>query len=74
MIGTLQTGADNLTLADSNEEGANLLALNTRQQLAQTALSLASQATRRCCACSDPSRRKQPRKRRSAGLRRFFFA
>jgi flagellin len=45
MIGTLQSGADNLTLADSNEEGANLLALNTRQQLAQTALSLASQAS-----------------------------
>jgi flagellin len=45
MIGTLQSSADNLTLADSNEEGANLLALNTRQQLAQTALSLASQAS-----------------------------
>ena len=43
-INTLQTGADNLTLADTNEEGANLLALNTRQQLSQTALSLASQA------------------------------
>ena len=36
--------ADNLVLADSNEEGAKLLALNTRQQLSQTALSLASQA------------------------------
>jgi flagellin len=45
MINTLQTGADNLTLADTNEEGANLLALNTRQQLSQTALSLASQAS-----------------------------
>jgi flagellin-like hook-associated protein FlgL len=45
MINTLQTGADNLTLADSNEEGANLLALNTRQQLSQTALSLAAQAS-----------------------------
>ncbi len=33
-----------LTLADSNEEGANLLALQTRQQLSTTALSLASQA------------------------------
>ena len=44
MINTLQTGADNLTLADSNEEGANLLALQTRQQLSTTALSLASQA------------------------------
>lgn len=44
MINTLQTGAANLTLADTNEESANLLALQTRQQLSQTALSLASQA------------------------------
>jgi flagellin-like hook-associated protein FlgL len=44
MINTLQTGAANLTLADTNEEGANMLALQTRQQLSQTALSLASQA------------------------------
>ena len=44
MVNTLQTGADGLTLADSNEEGANLLALQTRQQLSSTALSLASQA------------------------------
>lgn len=44
MINTLTTGADNLVLADSNEEGARLLALNTRQQLSQTALSLANQA------------------------------
>ena len=33
MINTLQTGADDLTLADANEEGANMLALQTRQQL-----------------------------------------
>lgn len=44
MINTLQTGSDSLTLADSNEEGANLLALQTRQQLSTTALSLAAQA------------------------------
>jgi flagellin-like hook-associated protein FlgL len=44
MINTLQTGADGLTLADTNEEGANMLALQTRQQLSVTALSLASQA------------------------------
>ena len=44
MINTLQTGADNLVLADTNEEAANMLALQTRQQLSQTALSLASQA------------------------------
>ena len=44
MINTLQTGADELTLADTNEEGANMLALQTRQQLSITALSLASQS------------------------------
>ena len=44
MMTTLKTGADNLVLADTNEEGANLLALQTRQQLSQTALSLAAQA------------------------------
>jgi flagellin len=46
MINTLKSGADSLTLADSNEEGANLLALQTRQQLATTALSLAAQSDR----------------------------
>jgi flagellin len=45
MINTLQTGSDGLTLADANQEGANLLALQTRQQLSTTALSLASQAS-----------------------------
>ena len=44
MINVLQTGAANLTLADTNEEAANVLALQTRQQLSSTALSLASQA------------------------------
>jgi len=44
LINTLETGAANLTLADTNEEGANLLALQTRQQLSSVALSLASQA------------------------------
>jgi len=44
MVNTLQTGADNLVLADTNEEGANMLALQTRQSLSTTALSLASQA------------------------------
>jgi flagellin len=44
MINLLTTGADSLVLADSNEEGANMLALQTRQQLSTTALSLASQA------------------------------
>jgi len=44
VINTLQSGADKLTNADSNEEGAKLLALQTRQSLASTALSLASQS------------------------------
>ncbi|HIJ88381.1 MAG TPA: flagellin [Desulfuromonadales bacterium] len=44
MISTLQTGANNLTLADMNEEGANMLMLQTRQSLGTTALSLSSQA------------------------------
>ncbi len=44
IIGTLNAGADGLVQADSNEEGAKLLALNTRAQLATTTLSLASQA------------------------------
>jgi flagellin-like hook-associated protein FlgL len=44
MINTLQIGSDGLTLADVNQEGANMLALQTRQQLSVTALSLASQA------------------------------
>jgi len=44
MVNTLHTGSDGLTLADTNLEGANMLALQTRQQLSITALSLASQA------------------------------
>jgi flagellin len=44
LINVLQTGSAQLTLADTNEEGANLLALQTRQQLSLTSLSLASQA------------------------------
>jgi flagellin-like hook-associated protein FlgL len=43
MINTLQVGADNLTLADTNEEGANMLMLQTRQNLGITSLSMASQ-------------------------------
>lgn len=44
MINTLETGADGLTLADMNEEGANMLMLQTRQALGTTSLSLSSQA------------------------------
>ena len=43
-VNTLQSGSDKLTLADLNEEGANLLALQTRQQLGISALSFAGQA------------------------------
>ena len=44
MINTLQDGAAKLTNADLNEEGANMLMLQTRQALGTTSLSLASQA------------------------------
>ncbi len=44
LVNTLEEGAGKLTLADTNEEGANLLALQTRQQLSSTSLSFASQA------------------------------
>lgn len=43
-IETLEEGSDKLTLADPNEEGAKLLALQTRQQLSITSLALASQS------------------------------
>lgn len=46
MIANLQNGADALTLADPNEEGANMLALQTRQQLSTVSLSLSAQANR----------------------------
>ena len=44
LINVLTEGADKLTLADMNEESANVLALQTRQQLAINSLSLAAQA------------------------------
>ncbi|MGA1826540.1 MAG: flagellin [bacterium] len=44
MINTLTDGAAQLTLADMNEEGANMLMLQTRQALGTTSLSIASQA------------------------------
>jgi len=44
MINTLEDGAANLVNADLNEEGANMLMLQTRQSLGTTSLSLASQA------------------------------
>jgi flagellin-like hook-associated protein FlgL len=44
MINTLEDGAATLVNADLNEEGANMLMLQTRQSLGTTSLSLASQA------------------------------
>jgi flagellin-like hook-associated protein FlgL len=46
LVNTLETGAGKLTLADLNEESANLLALQTRQQLGINSLSLAAQSER----------------------------
>ena len=46
LINVLTEGADNLTLADMNSESATMLALQTRQQLAVNALSLASESAR----------------------------
>ena len=45
LINVLEEGADKLTLADMNEEAANMLALQTSQLLAVNSLSLASQAS-----------------------------
>ena len=45
LINVLEEGADKLTLADMNQESANMLALQTAQQLAVNSLSLASQAS-----------------------------
>lgn len=44
LINVLEEGSDKLVLADMNEESANMLALQTRQQLGVNSLSLASQA------------------------------
>ena len=44
MANSLNSGGDALTLADMNEEGANMLMLQTRQALGTTSLSLSSQA------------------------------
>jgi flagellin len=44
MIDTLETGAGNLTLADMNAEAANMMALQTRQSIGSSTLSMANQA------------------------------
>ena len=43
-VNELEAGGSKLTLAGINEEGANLLALQTRQQLGISALAFAGQA------------------------------
>ena len=43
-VNVLEGGAGKLTLADITEEGANLVALQTRQQLGINALSFAGQS------------------------------
>ena len=45
LINVLEEGSDKLTLADMNQESANMLALQTSQQLAVNSLSLASQTS-----------------------------
>ena len=44
LIGALKSASENMVAADQNEEGANLLALQARQQLSTTALTLAARA------------------------------
>ena len=44
LINVLEEGSDKLVLADMIEESANMLALQTRQQVGVNSLSLASQA------------------------------
>jgi flagellin-like hook-associated protein FlgL len=46
LVNSLEGGATKLTQADLNEESANLLALQTRQQLGINSLALASQSER----------------------------
>jgi flagellin-like hook-associated protein FlgL len=45
MSGILQTGAENLTLADMDEEAANMLSLQTRQDLGVSSLQMAGQSS-----------------------------
>jgi flagellin len=44
LVNVLQTGASNLVLVDQNQESANLLTLQTQQQLEISALSIANRA------------------------------
>lgn len=44
IVNTLTNGANKLVMADTNEEGANMLMLQTRQSLSTTSLGLAAQS------------------------------
>ncbi len=44
MVNILGSGAENLTLADMNEEGANMLMLQTRQSIQAVGMTMATQA------------------------------
>ena len=61
LINVLQTGASNLTLADTNEEAANSQALSTRQSIAVSALSPSPTShSKACCSCcADPDTESQ---------------
>jgi hypothetical protein len=52
MVDLLNTGADQLRLAGTDEESAKLLALQAHQQLAATSLSLASRTETSVSGCS----------------------
>lgn len=54
LINTLTAGADALTLADSSEEGANLLALTPARSSRRPRCRWPTRPTPPCCACSDP--------------------
>jgi flagellin len=60
LINVLQTGASNLTLADTNEEAANSQALSTRQSIAVSALALANQSQQSVLQLLRRSRRSRP--------------
>jgi hypothetical protein len=53
LTSTLQTGADNLTIADMNTEGANMLMLKTRQSMRGSSLKGSALSS----ACSEQSRK-----------------
>src|SRR5262249_51979944 len=73
-INTLTNGINNLTLADSNLVGAQLLALQTRQTLSSTALSLAPQSDKKLWRLFGKAARQRPKTDGGAQAPPFFFA